>query len=138
MKRVLVDTGAIYAFVRRPDANHHAARAFVRDCIDRSVVLVLPDVVFIETMNLLNQRHGPRVAIEVGLALRHNPLYQWQALGPDGERATWALFLKYDDKAWSYTDCAVLALAQRLRIPEVFTFDADFDQMPGIVRVPRA
>jgi len=137
VKRILVDTGAIYAFVRQPDANHLPARAFVRDCIDRRVVLVLSDAVFSETMNLLNKRQGPRVAIEVGVALRHTPLYQWQALGPDDERATWALFQKYDDKAWSYTDCAVLALAQRLRIAEVFTFDADFDQMPGIVRLPR-
>lgn len=135
MKRVLVDTGAIYAFMRQPDANHTAARDFVRDCIDRRWVLVLADVVFIETMNLLNNRHGPRMAIEVGVALRNNPLFQWQSLTLDDERATWALFQKYDDKSWSYTDCAILALAQRLRVPEVFTFDADFDQMPGIVRV---
>ena len=43
---------------------------------------------------------------------------------------------KYDDKDWSYTDCALLALAEHLKISEVFAFDEDFDQMPGMTRYP--
>jgi predicted nucleic acid-binding protein len=136
VRLVLVDTGAIYAFVRATDANHRRAATFIRACLDERTTLLLPDLVFAETMTLLKSRAGPLVAIETGRALRRSPLYRWEPLGPDGERLAWDLFQRHDDKLWSYTDCAVLALAQRHRIGEVFAFDTHFDQMPGLRRVP--
>jgi predicted nucleic acid-binding protein len=99
--RVLIDTGAIYAFITRTDKHHREAIAFVKNWLKRGGAFVLPDMVFAETMTLL-----------------------------------WALFQKYDDKDWSYTDCATLALARRLNIGKVFSFDHHFSQMPGVARVP--
>ena len=74
----------------------------------------------------------------VGHELRQNPAYSWTPLGEEGERDTWALFQRYDDKEWSYTDCAILALSQREKVPRVFAFDHHFDQMPDIERLPVA
>lgn len=59
MRRVLVDTGAIYAFVVRTDAHHQEAKAFMRDLLSARDVLVLADCVFAETMTLLKARGGP-------------------------------------------------------------------------------
>ncbi len=136
MRRVMIDTGAIYAFVARTDANHEAALAFTRQLLSDGSGFVLADIVFAETMTLLKARLGTAFALRAGRELRHNPIYQWMALGAEGERDTWAAFQKYDDKSWSYTDCAVFALARRLKVDEVFAFDSHFDQMPGIIRVP--
>jgi predicted nucleic acid-binding protein len=136
MRRVMIDTGAIYAFVARTDANHEAAVTFTRQVLAQESSFVLADVVFAETMTLLKARLGSAVALRAGRELRQNPAYQWMALGVDGERDAWAAFQKYDDKAWSYTDCAIFALARRLRLAEVFAFDSHFDQMPGIIRLP--
>ncbi len=136
MRRVLLDTGAIYAFVARTDTNHDAAVAFTRRLLAEGSSFVLADVVFAETMTLLKARLGSAFALRAGRELRQNPVYQWMALGFEGERDAWAAFQKYDDKAWSYTDCAIFALARRLRLAEVFAFDTHFDQMPGIIRVP--
>lgn len=135
-RRVVIDTGAIYAFVTRSDRNHEAAVAFVRDWVAKRGVFTLPEVVFAETMTLLKARLGTSVALRVGRELRANPLYSWIALGEEGEMATWAIFQRYDDKAWSYTDCAILALAQREKVRRVFAFDHHFSQMPGLERVP--
>jgi uncharacterized protein len=133
---ILVDTGAIYAFVTRNDPHHEAAKRFVRTWLEQGRSFVLPDVVFAETMTLFKTRLGASIAVRVGQELRRNPAYSWRALAEEGERDTWALFQRYDDNNWSYTDCAILALSQREKIPRVFAFDRRFDQMPGIQRLP--
>ena len=136
MSRVLVDTGATYAFVDAGDTHHQDARAYVDASLSRQSVFVLVDLVFAETMTLMKARLGSAIAIRVGRELRENPTYAWHALGADGERETWALFQKYADKGWSFTDCAILGVARRLGVHQVFGFDGHFLQMPGIVRVP--
>ena len=136
-RRILVDTGAIYAFVTRTDPHHEAAKSFVKSWLEGRRTFVLADVVFAETMTLFKARLGVRIALQVGRELRRNPAYSWAPLGKEGERDTWALFQRYDDKQWSYTDCAILALSQREKVPRVFAFDRHFDQMPGIQRFPK-
>ena len=136
-QRLLIDTGAIYAFVTRSDPHHEAAKGFVREWLDQQGVFVLTDVVFAETMTLLKARLGSEIAIRVGRELRRNPAYSWRHLGEEGEREAWAIFQRYSDKEWSYTDCSILAVARRERIPAVFAFDQHFLQMTGMRRVPQ-
>lgn len=89
-------------------------------------------------MTLLKARVGGDVAIRVGRELRDGPAYSWVALGAEGERETWNVFQRFDDKQWSYTDCALLVLGRRLEIEQVFSFDRHIAQMPGLSRVPRS
>lgn len=134
---ILIDTGAIYAFVTRTDRNHAAARSFVERWLDRRGTFVLVDSVFSETVTLLKVRLGADTSIRVGRELRDNPAYTWTALGPDGERETWEIFRKHPEKDWSYTDCSLLAVARRAGIRAIFAFDRHFSQMSGIDRQPR-
>lgn len=134
--RALIDTGAIYAFVTRTDRHHEAAKNFVRSWLDRGGDFLLADLVFAETMTLLKARLGAAIALRVGRELRRNPLYCWHAIGREAERDVWAVFDRYEDKEWSYTDSAILALARREKISQVFAFDHHFSQMPGIERLP--
>jgi predicted nucleic acid-binding protein len=134
---ILIDTGAIYAFVVRTDPNHDAARSFVRGWLKRNGTFVLLDSVFAETMTLLKVRLGAETAIRIGRELRDNPAYAWAPLGPDGERETWEIFRKHRDKDWSYTDCSLLAVSRRSRIRGIFGFDRHFSQMTGVERKPR-
>ncbi len=136
-RRILIDTGAIYAFVTRSDRNHAAARSFVERWLDRRRTFVLVDSVFAETMTLLKVRLGAETSIRVGHELRDNPAYTWTALGPDGEREAWVIFRKHRDKGWSYTDCSLLAVSRRTRVRGVFAFDRHFSQMSGVERHPR-
>jgi len=134
---ILIDTGAIYAFVTRSDRNHSAARSFVERWLKQRGVFVLIDAVFAETMTLLKVRLGAETAIRVGRELRGNPAYAWAALGPDGERDAWEIFRKYHDKDWSYTDCSLLAASRRSGVRGIFAFDRHFSQMDGVERHPR-
>jgi uncharacterized protein len=55
----------------------------------------------------------------------------------DEERqAIWSIFSRYRDKAWSYADCSLLALAQQMQIMTVFSFDHHIDQMAQLTRIP--
>ena len=134
--RILIDTGAIFAFVTRTDVHHEAAKHFVRDWLDRDGVFILLDIVFAETMTLLKARLGAEVAVRVGRELRQNSAYAWLPVGDEGERDTWAVFQRFQDKDWSYTDCALLASARREKISGIFAFDRHFLQMPEIERLP--
>lgn len=133
---VLVDTSAIYAFVTRDDPHHQSALAFTRNWLAKGGRFALLDLVFGETLTLLKVRHGTQLAIRVGAELRRNPVYLWTPLGEEGERDTWAVFCQYQDKAWSFVDCALLAVARREGMAQVFGFDRHLTQMPGLTRLP--
>lgn len=135
--RILIDTGAIFAFVTRTDRNHSAARSFVERWLGRRGKFVLVDSVFAETMTLLKARLSADTAIRVGTELRENPAYVWTPLGPDGERDAWDVFRKHRDKDWSFTDCSLLAVSRRSKIGGIFGFDRHFSQMSGVQRQPR-
>ena len=134
--RALIDTGAIYAFTAAGDQHHPEAAQFMRNWIKQDGIFFLSDLVFIETMTLAKRRLGSEVAIRLGSELRENPIFSWISLSPALELGTWSAFRSYSDKDWSYTDCALLILARRLKIPGVFSFDSHFGQMPGIRRLP--
>ena len=136
MPRALIDTGAIYAFVIRTDENHRAAVDFVARWLKKSGTFFLLDAVFFEAMTLLKARGSADVAIRAGRELRRNPAYSWIALTADLESETWATFQKYDDKNWSYTDCALFVVSRHLRNTDIFSFDQDFKQMSGVRRLP--
>ena len=136
MKRALIDTGAIYALVTDSDRHHPKAVNFLKRWIKWKGVFVLSDLVFIETMTLAKRRLGTAMAIRIGRELRENNLFIWTPFTIELEQETWSAFQSYEDKEWSYTDCALLVLAKRLKTPDIFAFDDHFRQMPGIHRLP--
>jgi predicted nucleic acid-binding protein len=92
--------------------------------------------VFIETMTLTKRRLGATTAIRTGQELRENRLFTWISFTAELEKETWLSFQRYEDKGWSYTDCALLVLSNRLKTTNIFTFDEHFRQMPGIRCLP--
>lgn len=69
-------------------------------------------------------------SIKIGRVLREEHTYI--ALSEADDRARWETFCRYDDKFWSYTDCSLLVMAQRLGISEIVSFDQHIHQMAGL------
>ena len=136
MRLVMLDTSAIYALVVKDGQRHEAAVRYASEASHRGIRFVLADVVFLETMNLLRKRLGTLASIQIGRHMRRSSAYLWEPVTAAGERAAWEFFEHHDDKAWSLTDCCILAVAHRMHVGEVFSFDSHFDQMPGLLRVP--
>ncbi|RME34032.1 MAG: PIN domain-containing protein [Thermoflexia bacterium] len=134
MRQLLADTSFLVALVNTGDVHHADAVAFLRQ-LQRAVIIVT-NYVFDETMTLLKRRLGSEVALRAGQQLRESLVFQRLHLTEEDEESTWKIFQQYADKAWSYTDCASLAVMQRLGIREILAFDRHFEQVPGIIRLP--
>lgn len=133
-RTLVVDTSALYALVDRNDPNHAVAATFLRGLTAQDTLL-LSNHVFDEAMTLTKARLGIHVALQLGIRLRNSQILQSVTFDEGMEMALWRTFSQYKDKAWSYTDCASLVLAQARGIQEAFAFDHHFGQM-GLVKVP--
>jgi hypothetical protein len=47
-------------------------------------------------------------------------------INPADEDTAWAIFTRYRDKAFSYTDCTSFALIGRLKLSTALAIDSDF------------
>ncbi|MBX3050180.1 MAG: type II toxin-antitoxin system VapC family toxin [Caldilineaceae bacterium] len=134
MAPIIADTSGFYALVDRNDPHHAAAAAFLKS-IQTPGALLVSNHIFDEAMTLTKVRLGVSVARQLGMRLRNSRLIELIVVNGGEEAAAWRLFSNYDDKAWSYTDCVCLALAQSRDISQAFSFDHHFAQM-GLQMLP--
>lgn len=134
MSNPLIDTSALHALNYARDDNHQQALAYFKTIVGR-IQPILTEWVFVETLNLTKARLGPDHAIDLGRQLRASRIFHYLPLTPTDKKNTWEIFERYNDKPWSYVDCSILAVAQRLDIMQVFAFDHHFQQM-GLNVVP--
>lgn len=134
MAQIVVDSGALLALVNSRDKYHQPAAQFVKARISRTYIV--PETIFAETMVLTKARLGSEAAIMLGEQLQQSQHFQLVALTEADKALTWQIFCRYADKDWSYVDCSLWAIAQRLRLIQVFSFDHHLAQMVGLQRVP--
>jgi len=132
MKEMIVDTSALIAFFVKSERRHEVARLYV--LTHPRTRWVILDTVFDETVTWFRAKVSVTASIEIGHVLRTE--HRYCHLSDDDDVATWEVFCRYDDKAWSYTDCSVLTMAQRLGIRHVFAFDEHIYQMAGLGIIP--
>ena len=129
-----MDTSALIAFFVRSEQHHQAARQYA--LAHPNTRWVILESVFGETVTWFRAKVSVADSITIGHVLREEQRYCH--LSDDDDTATWEAFCRYDDKAWSYTDCSILVMAGRLGLSQVFAFDEHIRQMAGlgIVSVP--
>lgn len=125
MDKVLLDTSAVYALLDADDDHHRKAAAISQRLIDRKVVLVLPNFILAEAHAILNKRLGPQAARDfLNSALQE---YEIVRATLEDEWAAYALLQQTSRaKDLSYFDAVAIAMADRLGIGEVFSFDRHF------------
>lgn len=128
MTQVIADTSGLYAMVDRKDPHHRQAAQFVK-AHAAAGVLVVSNHIFDETMTLVKVRLGIEIALRLGIRLRNSRFVELVTFTTAEEMETWRIFSQYTDKAWSYTDCSCLVLAQERNLQYAFTFDHHFKQM---------
>lgn len=134
MTEILIDSGAFLAMLDARDKYHSDAQIFI--AAHESESFVIPDTIFAETMTLVKARLGAKAAILLGERIFLSPRFQLVRLSDSDHQAVWNIFKQYDDKAWSYADCSLLAMAHRMQITSVFSFDHHISQMAELTRVP--
>ena len=130
---IFVDTSAWYALLDKSDANHHAAVNF-KDSLDHP--MVTSNYIADEVITLARNRLGHKVAVEIGQKLWNESIANLIHVTPNDEKKAWAIFVKYSDKTFSFTDCTSFALMERVGITEVFAFDDHFMQYMNFIVFP--
>ncbi len=133
---MFIDTGAFIARYLRRDEHHAAATAGWVKLLRAGRQVVTSDMVVAEAINFLAQRTDGPFAAKAGFAILTLPLLRIARPAKDDETAALELMGRFEDQAFSFTDCVSFVLMKRAKIKRAFTFDADFaiagfDAWPG-------
>ncbi len=135
---VLVDSGAFYAFADRDDAYHCQAFRQWGTLLQQKTPLVVTNHIVDETYTLIRRRLGFRAAVDFLAGLRESEqmeLLKVVTSDAQVEAEAEALLKKYDDQDLSYTDAVSLAMARRLQVRQIFSFDRHL-QLEGAELIP--
>ncbi len=122
-----------YAHIDKDDADHAAAIELVRN-LKRP--LITSNYIFDETLTLVKLRLGYQVAANLGQKLWSQEVASLVRVTEEDESRAWEIFLQYEDKAFSFTDCTSFAIMERLGIDTAFAFDDHFIQYGKFIVVP--
>ncbi len=130
---IFVDTSAWYASVVPSDPNHMAAAAWLKA---NRLPLLTTDYVVDEILTLLKMRGHRRRAFALGEEFfqdRRLPMYH---LSEADVEMAWQTFRRFQDKDWSFSDCASKVVMDKLSVRTAFAFDQHFRQFGTITVVP--
>lgn len=129
MRQIFVDSSGWIALYNRRDTKHARAAAALKSLVNTQVRLITSDYIVDESLTHIRAWGDHAYAVTFGNAMREHPLVEWIRIDPDLWSIAWDIFVRYDDKAFSFTDCTSFAIMRSRTIREAFTFDADFRQM---------
>lgn len=122
---IFVDTGAWFAAAVPSDPHHSAASRWLAD---NGEPLLTTDYVVDETLTLLRARGERTRSLLLGERFFSAGLAEIYTLGDGDIALAWQVFRSFDDKDWSFTDCASKVVIERLGIRQAFAFDRHFKQ----------
>ncbi|MGH7969019.1 MAG: type II toxin-antitoxin system VapC family toxin [Limisphaerales bacterium] len=129
MKALFVDTAGWMSCADEADRSHNGSVASRDLWLEQGGVLVTTDYVLDETLTLVRLRLGIDAAEAWWDQVESSARLRWEPVGTERAAAARAIFFRYRDKDFSFTDCTSFALMRELRIREVLTTDRHFAQM---------
>lgn len=116
---VLIDTSFLVALAVGSDSNHFSAQKVVRTLKGKRV---LPVPVLPESFYMVSARSNYRVAVKFYNYIQMMP-FQIEPLAPQDRLRMGEIMSKYLDAEFDFVDMAIMAIAERLNITQVCTFD---------------
>jgi predicted nucleic acid-binding protein len=122
---VVADTSGLMSLLVDTDSNHHKALALSTAFDERSGAVVISSHIFTELMNVLGKKLGHQVAVSAGQQIIETD--QYVIVEEFDEELEEALErFAQQPASVSFTDCIVMALADRLGTKLIFGFDEVF------------
>lgn len=116
----LVDAGPLIAFYNRRDKHHGQICDFFNTC---TYQLITTDACIAEAMYNLCV---PKVQSSFSKDIAQG-VWQREALQDSDYKRITELFDKYSDLPADFADLSLVAISERLNIPQIVTLDSDFD-----------
>ena len=121
---VVADTSGLMSLLVDTDANHHKALVLSTLFDESPGDVVISSHVFSELMNVLGKKLGHQVAVALGQQILSNPTYLIMESDTDLTEALERI--AQQPASVSFTDCLVMALADRVGTKLIFGFDEVF------------
>ena len=115
----LVDTSFIYAVAEAPDRHHAEAREFYRV---RQSSFLMPTIVWPELAFHVNKSGGNEAVAQVIINIRQSAMKLIDLEAQDYDRAA-EILRQYHDSRIDFVDASIMALAERLNIARILTYD---------------
>ena len=131
---LLLDTSALVAARNAEDRNHNKALEIMMPALQGEYgKLFVSDYIFDEAVTLAYVRTGSKkLAYDIGKFAKAKPI-NFRFIEPIDFDKAWELYLQYEDKRLSFTDCTNIALMERLKIETIFTFDMEFKGLVNLI-----
>jgi uncharacterized protein len=128
---IFVDTSIWYSAHVVEDKDHTRARELL---LSAPSDFITTDNIVDELLTLLVARNQRDVAVRIGDGFWSERLCRLHWISHEDALVGWQVFISFNDKKWSFTDCVSYAVMKRLGIREAFAQDDDFRQF-GFVSV---
>jgi hypothetical protein len=128
MKVLFVDTAGWMACADESDPAHRQAVAVRDSWLEGGGAFVTSDYVADETLTLLRIRLGIEAAETWWRQVDGSSRVRWECVTPARADKARALFFRYRDKDFSFTDCTSFILMRELKLREALTTDHHFAQ----------
>ena len=116
---VIADSNLVYALYSAKDSLHRDAMNFVSQNIDS---LLVPDVVLPEVCYLLMRDFG-HSGMQTFLEYFTQLDVQLEPIGMEDLERVREIVITYADAQFDIVDCCIMAIAERLNITRIATFD---------------
>lgn len=126
-KSIFIDTSFIIA-LEDADAPEHEKALNCWEKI-KPCKIITTSYIFDETVTFIKRRLGYKKAVETGKRLRESSSVDIIHISEEDVEKGWEMFLKYDDKGYSLTDCISFVIMQKMKMIEALTLDTHFKQM---------
>jgi uncharacterized protein len=128
VKALFVDTAGWVACADGADPSHHEAAAARDAWLERGGYLLTTDYVADETLTLLRFRLGLNLAEAWWRQVEDSSRLRWEFITLARADKARALFFRYRDKEFSFTDCTSFVVMRELRLRDALTTDHHFAQ----------
>jgi uncharacterized protein len=135
IRPVFVDTAGWIMLANGSDPLHHQACEARDDHLRRGGTLVTTDYVVDETLTLLRMRLGLDAARRWWTSVEASPRVHMELVEPTRADRARDWFFRWEDKAFSFTDCTSFVVMREMGLTAALTCDAHFTHA-GFVAVP--
>ena len=118
---LMIDTNALLAFSHRNDKNHLHAKEFLYKSRNANTHQIVPAPVLSELFYMTTVRINYQQAITVFAYTQ--AAFHIEALTPADMTRMTEIMTQYEDAKFDYVDVAIMAVAERLQITQICTFD---------------
>lgn len=134
IKSCFLDT-TVFIAAAFPKEKHHKAGREIIISVEKGVLgrPVITDCILDEVVTFVRKKKGAAASVEILDAILYSSYLKLIKIENRHLEAGLQLFRMY--KRLSFTDAVSVAVMRDLNIEVIYSFDSDFDEIPGIIRL---